>query len=351
MIPFGATLRAAREARGLTYIQLAERTHLMAQQIEAIENEDFSRIAAPIYGRGFVKILCEAVGLDPKPLVDEFMEIYTGKRPPAPRPPKPQPPPEPPAAPAAQPVPDTPAPPPAEPTTPTPDIPTPPPVEQPAVPAPDIPTPPPVEPPASIQAQPVQPAVEELRQPAAKPETIPESTPASKQTPPSESPTDFKLESDVIPKRSDGYRTVFPSEIDDLPEPPTATNRSVLNPFAKRNAGGNNRSIYAKQLNLDNDDFDDDLDDGFHVPTAFWRILALGAAAVFIFWILFIGVRALYRATMTEPTAPSAETSAAATENPPSGTKPASSQPAARSDKGTPSRVRNVTPIAPLYID
>ena len=80
MIEFGKTLRAAREAKGYTVGQVAESTRLMSSMVEDLENENFSHIAAPIYGRGFVKLYCEAVGLDPKPLVAEFMEIYSGNR-------------------------------------------------------------------------------------------------------------------------------------------------------------------------------------------------------------------------------------------------------------------------------
>lgn len=80
MIEFGKTLKDAREAAGLSIQQIAERTHMMSAMIEDLENERFNRIVAPIYGRGFVKLYCEAVGLDPKPLVAEFMEIFTGTR-------------------------------------------------------------------------------------------------------------------------------------------------------------------------------------------------------------------------------------------------------------------------------
>ena len=80
MIEFGKTVRTAREAKGLTPGQIAERTHMMIQVVEGLENENFSKIVAPIYGRGFVKLYCEAVGLEPKPLVDAFMEIYSGNR-------------------------------------------------------------------------------------------------------------------------------------------------------------------------------------------------------------------------------------------------------------------------------
>ena len=79
MIEFGKTLRSAREAKGYTVSQIAEMTHLKSSTVEGLENEDFSMIAAPIYGRGFVKLYCEAVGLEPKPLVDEFMAIMNGE--------------------------------------------------------------------------------------------------------------------------------------------------------------------------------------------------------------------------------------------------------------------------------
>ena len=72
----GNTLRTAREACGLTTSELAARTHMLVQIVEGLENEDFRRIPAPIYGRGFIKLYCEAVNLDPKPLQAEFMDLF-----------------------------------------------------------------------------------------------------------------------------------------------------------------------------------------------------------------------------------------------------------------------------------
>lgn len=98
MIEFGNTLRAAREAKGLTQNDIAQKTHMMIQTVEGLESENFSRIVAPIYGRGFVKLYCEVVGLEPKPMIDAFMELYNGthSKPveheaPAPTPPPPPP--------------------------------------------------------------------------------------------------------------------------------------------------------------------------------------------------------------------------------------------------------------------
>ena len=80
MMEFGKTLRLAREAKGYTVVQVAELTKMAPSTVAELEDENFSRIAAPIYGRGFVKLYCEAVGLDPKPLIEEFMSIYRGDR-------------------------------------------------------------------------------------------------------------------------------------------------------------------------------------------------------------------------------------------------------------------------------
>jgi len=110
---FGNTLRAAREAKGYTISQLAQTTRVLAQVIEGLENENFKMIAAPIYGRGFVKLCCQALDLDPKPMVDEFMALYNGEKPtaavlPATPAPEPETPPAP--VPAPEPVPPEPAP-------------------------------------------------------------------------------------------------------------------------------------------------------------------------------------------------------------------------------------------------
>ena len=80
MIEFGKTLREAREAAGLTVAQLADKTHMPPSRIEQLESEDFSKIPAAIYGRGFVRLYCEAVGLDPRPLSAEFTDIFNGRR-------------------------------------------------------------------------------------------------------------------------------------------------------------------------------------------------------------------------------------------------------------------------------
>lgn len=76
----GSTLREARERKGLTIDDVAERTRMIHQMVDEMEHDDFHRVAAAIYGRGFIKLYSECVEIDPAPLLAEFNEVYTGFR-------------------------------------------------------------------------------------------------------------------------------------------------------------------------------------------------------------------------------------------------------------------------------
>ncbi len=71
----GETLRKARMARKETASQVAAATRMKVQLVEALEKEDFSQIPAPIYAKGFIKLYAEHVGLDPEPLVRDYLQI------------------------------------------------------------------------------------------------------------------------------------------------------------------------------------------------------------------------------------------------------------------------------------
>ena len=189
---FGETLRAAREAKGLTTSQIASKTRMLVQIVEEMENEDFHRIAAPIYGRGFVKLYAECVDLDPLPLVKEFMDIYEGRRAPIVRtrevpvqtpPAAPEPPPavtppvpEPQPAPAPEPPPVV-IPPPTSPSQEEPSVVAPPP--PPAPEEPSIIPPPPV---SNPFAQPSEP--EPVQEPVPEPPPVMAPPPAPVAPPP-----------------------------------------------------------------------------------------------------------------------------------------------------------------------
>jgi len=70
----GARLRAAREGRGLTLLQAAEKLHVDARVLEALESEDFAALGAEVYVRGHLRRYAEAVGESPA----ELQELYAG---------------------------------------------------------------------------------------------------------------------------------------------------------------------------------------------------------------------------------------------------------------------------------
>ena len=49
---------------------------MKVQIVEALERDDFSRMAAPIYVKGFIKIYAGHLGLDPQPLIDDYLERH-----------------------------------------------------------------------------------------------------------------------------------------------------------------------------------------------------------------------------------------------------------------------------------
>jgi cytoskeleton protein RodZ len=64
----GTRLRAAREARGLTILQAAEKLHVDARILEALEAEDFASLGAAVYARGHLRRYAELVGEQPAEL-------------------------------------------------------------------------------------------------------------------------------------------------------------------------------------------------------------------------------------------------------------------------------------------
>ena len=197
---FGKSLREAREAKGYTVAQIAETTHIMPSVVEGLENEDFSRIAAPIYGRGFVKLYCEAVGLEAKPFVDEFMEIMNGNR--------------------------------------------------------DIP----------IRERPIEAPVQ------------------VQDVPPPSPPPPPAAERDLFTQEPETHEPLPAAEPQPLAEPlPAATPRADLSRYASPFRSEETASPSS--------------------PVLPWRLILLAAAGLVILAILICGVRALYRATSTEPAA------------------------------------------------
>ncbi|TFH16317.1 MAG: hypothetical protein E4H02_05885 [Lentisphaerales bacterium] len=82
-VTLGRTLREARQKKKVSESQAAAATRIKIQTIQDLENEEFSRIAAPIYGKGFIRMYAEYLGLDPDPLIDDYVAQVDGGTPPS----------------------------------------------------------------------------------------------------------------------------------------------------------------------------------------------------------------------------------------------------------------------------
>lgn len=60
----GRVLREARESRGLTVADMAAKLNLDSGTINAIDNDDYARLPAPIFVRGYLKNYARLVGAD-----------------------------------------------------------------------------------------------------------------------------------------------------------------------------------------------------------------------------------------------------------------------------------------------
>jgi hypothetical protein len=69
----GVELRLARVKQGLTQEDVSARTKITPAILEAIEDEQFERLPAVIYLRGFLRSYASEVGLQPSAVVDRYL--------------------------------------------------------------------------------------------------------------------------------------------------------------------------------------------------------------------------------------------------------------------------------------
>src|SRR5713226_10104765 len=73
---FGATLREARERRGVSLRQIANATKISVAALEALERNDISRLPGGIFSRAFVRSYAIEVGLDAEATIQEFITQF-----------------------------------------------------------------------------------------------------------------------------------------------------------------------------------------------------------------------------------------------------------------------------------
>src|SRR5579864_4727189 len=69
----GSKLRAARERKGVSLRQIADRTKIAVAVLEALERNDISRLPGGIFSRAFVRSYAQEVGLDPETTIQDFI--------------------------------------------------------------------------------------------------------------------------------------------------------------------------------------------------------------------------------------------------------------------------------------
>ena len=74
----GELLRQAREARGLTVPQLAERTKVSRLHIECVEGDRFDQLPVQVYLRGIVMCLARELRLDGQKVARSYLERVAG---------------------------------------------------------------------------------------------------------------------------------------------------------------------------------------------------------------------------------------------------------------------------------
>jgi cytoskeletal protein RodZ len=73
---FGSRLRAAREGRGVSLREIANRTKISVRVLDALERNEIALLPGGIFSRGFVRAYAVEAGLDPDAVVDDFIRSF-----------------------------------------------------------------------------------------------------------------------------------------------------------------------------------------------------------------------------------------------------------------------------------
>tara|TARA_R110002110_G_scaffold406421_1_gene626512 strand:- start:355971 stop:356456 length:486 start_codon:yes stop_codon:yes gene_type:complete len=71
----GLMLKVAREARGLTEREAADRLNLMPDYVGILERDDYDALRSPPFARGYVKAYAKLLDLDVDQILTQFDEL------------------------------------------------------------------------------------------------------------------------------------------------------------------------------------------------------------------------------------------------------------------------------------
>jgi len=75
----GALLRAVRESQGTSLDQISERTKVGTNYLRCIEEDEFEKLPAAVYVRGFVTEFAKCLRLDPEQVSQSYLRRYKAR--------------------------------------------------------------------------------------------------------------------------------------------------------------------------------------------------------------------------------------------------------------------------------
>ena len=78
----GERLQAARIKAGLSLADVASRMNLSANIVEAIEDNHFEEMTAPIFVKGYLRAYARIVSLNEDDMIDQYIDLHSGEDPP-----------------------------------------------------------------------------------------------------------------------------------------------------------------------------------------------------------------------------------------------------------------------------
>ena len=73
----GGILRAERLRQGLKPIEVAEKLHITRHYLRLIESNDYEKLPAPLFAKGYVKKYAEFLDLDPNEIIGLYNEFIS----------------------------------------------------------------------------------------------------------------------------------------------------------------------------------------------------------------------------------------------------------------------------------
>lgn len=78
MSSVGTLLRETREKKKVSLEDAARATHIKGEMLAALESDDFEKVPAPTYAKGFLKIYADYLGLDSEEVVRDYLKDHMG---------------------------------------------------------------------------------------------------------------------------------------------------------------------------------------------------------------------------------------------------------------------------------